>query len=164
MVFYTALMVLLLVFYMITQNHSREDMPPLSFGYKSLTFVVTALLGGQVFFALVYKVRHLFVESPQALGDLPSSPRVLGELIYHDYPLLIIYLGILFFSAFLGIILMIGPKKLKLAKQTSLEKVQRDTGPLELRDIRRIPVTDQIEGGALPLMEGDAPLEEVPKK
>ena len=89
LVFYTALLVLLLVFYMLTQNHGGKDLPPLSFGYRSIVFMVIALLGGQVFFALVYKVRHLFIESPQVLGDLPSSPHVLGELIYHDYPLLI---------------------------------------------------------------------------
>lgn len=136
LVFYTALMSILLVFYMVTQNHSIEKIPPLSSAYKGLAFLVTALLAGQIFFILVYKVRNLFRESAHSLGELVSSPRVLGELIYNDYPLLIVYLGILFFSAFVGIILMVGPKKLKVPKQTSLEKVQRGLNSVELRDVR----------------------------
>jgi NADH:ubiquinone oxidoreductase subunit 6 (subunit J) len=136
LVFYTALISVFLVFYMVTQNHSTAKVPPLSSGYKWLTFLITAGLALQTFFILVYKVRHLFKEAPQNLGNLEASPRVLGELIYNDYPLFIVCLGLLFFSIFIGIILIMGTKKSKLLKPSSMEKVQRDLNSIELRDLK----------------------------
>lgn len=141
--FYTTLMVIFLVFYMVTQNHGGKNIPPLSSRYKGIAFLVAIILGGQILFMLVYKVNYLFLDSPQSLERLDASPHALGEILYGDYPLFVIYLGILFFTGFLGIILMISPKKLKIQKQTSLEKINRDSNSIELRDLKFKPEIEE---------------------
>lgn len=100
--FYTTLMVIFLVFYMVTQNHGGKNIPPLSSRYKGIAFLVAIILGGQILFMLVYKVNYLFLDSPQSLERLDASPHALGEILYGDYPLFVIYLGILFFYRVLG--------------------------------------------------------------
>lgn len=136
LVFYTALLSLLLVFYMMTQNHSSDKIPPLSSWYKGGSFLVVAALVGQILFMLLGKAGHFFQVSLLAERELVASPSVLGELLYNDYSFFIIYLGLLFFSVFMGIVLMIGPKKLKLSKQSSVDKVQRDINSVELRNLK----------------------------
>jgi NADH:ubiquinone oxidoreductase subunit 6 (subunit J) len=134
--FYATLIVIFLVFYMMTQNYSSKEGVSLSARAKGIGGLVVILLAGQVFFALVYKVRHLFQESPQFLQKLDASPHALGEILYGDYSLFVVYLGVLFFIGCLGVILMINPKKLKMNKQSSLEKINQHSNSVELRDLK----------------------------
>ena len=134
--FYATLIIIFLVFHMMTQNYSRKDVSALSSRAKGIAVLVIALLAGQVFFALVYKVRHLFQESPQFLQKLDASPHALGETLYGDYSLFVVYLGILFFIGCLGVILMISPKKIKMNKQSSLEKINQNSNSVELKDLK----------------------------
>ena len=109
LVFYTALLSLLLVFYMLTQNHSSDKIPPLSGWYKGLSFLILGGLGGQILFILLNKSGNFFQQIPVQGRELVASPSMLGELMYNDYPFFVLYLGLVFFSVLIGIILMIGP-------------------------------------------------------
>lgn len=135
LLFYTTLVIGFLVFYMKTQNHKAHSTPSLSLWYKGLIFLILSLLGGHVIFSLIYKAQNLLTKPVSVLETISASPRVLGEIIYHDYGIFLIYLTILFFAAFVGIILILGPKKIK-NKQTSIEKVQRDLGSIHLKEMR----------------------------
>ena len=70
------------------------------------------------------------------MQKLDASPHALGEILYGDYSLFVVYLGVLFFIGCLGVILMINPKKLKMNKQSSLEKINQHSNSVELRDLK----------------------------
>ncbi|MDC0349194.1 NADH-quinone oxidoreductase subunit J [Alphaproteobacteria bacterium] len=136
LIFYAALCIALLIFYMMTQNHKEKEIQSFSRGYQRLSLFVSAGLGGQLFFVLVYKAKNVFSKPSHSLSSSIQSPKVLGELIYTDYTFSFIILGVLFFVALLGIVLVMGPKKKKVSKEGSLERVQRDVALIELKDVR----------------------------
>ena len=136
LIFYASLCIVLLIFYMMTQNHKEKGIQSFSKGYQRLSLFVSVGLGAQFFFVLVYKVKNLFSKSFHTLASSVQSPRVLGELMYTDYTLTFIVLGVLFFVALVGIVLIMKPKKKKVSKEGSLERVQRDANLIELKDVR----------------------------
>ena len=136
LIFYAALCIVLLIFYMMTQNHKKKGIQSFSRGYQRLSLFVSAGLGGQLFFVLVYKVKNIFSKSSHTLASPAQSPKILGELMYTDYTLTFIVLGVLLFVALVGIVLIMKPKKKKVSKEGSLERVQRDANLIELKDVR----------------------------
>lgn len=147
MVFYAALISAFLIFYMMTQNHTSPKVPPLTWGYKMFALFILSALGAEMGFVLIHKSNLSFI-FPEKLPETHMSPILIGEILYTDYPLFMMYLGILFFVTFLVVILLTGSKKSKSSKQRSVEKVQRNMVSVELKDLKftkDIPQEDHQE-------------------